>query len=150
MTRIRKRRTFHSGMESARCRQCQRLTAQQRQERDAAMADARWIGLDRFVADMKRMRRETDKQMRRQMRRVSVASARAARRAAKVHRRTGALARSVKPRRGSKTGAGYKCLFYARANPRLRHIYEASKAAAEAKLRADGGGVGVLRRIVGD
>ena len=83
------------------------------------------------------------------MRRVSVASARAARRAAKVHRRTGALARSVKPRRGSKTGAGYKCLFYARANPRLRHIYEASKAAAEAKLRADGGGVGVLRRIVG-
>lgn len=112
------------------------------------MADARWIGIDAFKADIRNMKRETDRQLKKEMRTISVAAGRAARRAAKVHRRTGQLGRSFKPRRGALKRAGYKAAYYSRANPKLAGIYAAAKAAAEAKMRADA--PMLLRRIVGD
>ena len=107
---------------------------------------ATWEGVNAFTSALQQMQRDADRVMKREMRSISVASARAARRAAKVHRKTGQLAKSIKPRKGSLTSAGYKAIYYSRANPRLRHIFDEAKAAAEAKAKADA--PTLMRRIV--
>ena len=73
------------------------------------MIQAEWKGLDAFKRRLTTMKRRVKPEVASLLRGVSDASARAALKAAKGHRKTGRLQASIKPHTTETTSAGFSC-----------------------------------------
>ena len=108
------------------------------------MIAAKWEGLDGFTRRLTTMKRRVRPEVASLLRGVSDASARAASKAAKGHRRTGKLGASIKPRTTATT-AGFSAVFYVRANRALSGIRKSAEAAAKVEVKR--GGEKLLRSL---
>ena len=106
---------------------------------------ARWTGLDAFKRRLTTMKRRVRPEVANLLRGVSNASARAALKAAKGHRKSGRLQASIKSVT-TKTTAGYSARYYLVANRALSDIRKSAQAAAT--IEAKRGGDLLLRNLV--
>ena len=108
------------------------------------MIQAEWKGLDAFKRRLTTMKRRAKPEVASLLRDVSSASARAASKAAKGHRKSGRLQASSKPHT-TETTAGFSGLYYVRANRALAGIRKSAEAAA--KVEAKRGGEKLLSEL---
>ena len=108
------------------------------------MIQAEWKGLDAFKRRLATMRGRVRPEVASLLRDVATASARAASRAAKGHRKSGRLGASIKPRATADT-AGFSAVYYVKANKALRSVRTSAEAAAKAEVKR--GGERLLRNL---
>ena len=108
------------------------------------MIQAEWEGLSAIKRRLTTMKRRVQPEVADLLRSVSSASARAASKAAKGHRKTGRLGASIKPRTTATT-AGFSAVYYVRANKALRDIRTSAGAAATVAAKR---GDRLLRNLV--
>ena len=101
------------------------------------MIAAKWEGLDTFARRLTKMKRRARPGVADLLRGVSDASARAALKASKAHRRSGRLEASIAPRTTKET-AGFSAVYYVKANKALRDVLKSAGAAAKVEARRGG------------
>ena len=109
------------------------------------MIEAEWQGLTAFKRRLTRMKARVKPEVADLLRGVSTASARAALKAAKGHRKSGRLQASIEPRTTKET-AGFSAVFYVKANRALGGVLRSAEAAAKVEVKR--GGVRLLRNLV--
>ena len=108
------------------------------------MTNIEWQGLDTFKRRLTKMKQRVRPEVASLLRGVSDASARAALKAAKGHRKTGRLQSSIRPF-VTEDSAGFSAAYYVRANKALRAIRESAGAAAKVEVKR--GGERLLRNL---
>ena len=101
------------------------------------MTNIEWQGLDTFKRRLTTMKRRVKPGIADLLQDVSDASARAASKAAKGHRKTGRLQSSIRAHT-TETTAGFSAVFYVKANKALRRVIKSAGAAAKVEARRGG------------
>ena len=108
------------------------------------MTNIEWQGLAAFKRRLATMKRRVRPGVADLLRGVSTASARAAAGASKGHRKSGRLQASIRPHTTEET-AGFRALYYVRANKALADIRKAAESAAQVEVKR--GGKRLLREL---
>ena len=101
------------------------------------MTNIEWQGLDGFKRNLSKMKRRVKPGIADLLQGVSTASARAAAKAAKGHRKSGRLEASIEPRTTKET-AGFSAVYYVKANKALRDVLKSAEAAAKVEVKRGG------------